>query len=230
METKIDIDTAFKFVFLDKDWIKKILIAGALNLTMIGVVPILGWGLEIQRRVIKEEEGLLPDWHYIGIFTLDGLKYLLVNLIWTSPLMLLYFGLFFVPFFSLQFTEEIPRFFEYYTFGSFLIYPLMMLIMFLFYTLSPLITGIFVDTGSMREALRIPRVWKLIRSNFLQCLGVAFLSYLATYAASMVGMALLFVGMFFTAPIGIAIMHHFFGQAYRNALIKLSQEPSLSQT
>jgi len=229
METRIDIDTAFKFIFWDKDWIKKILIAGVLYLTMIGSVPVLGWALEIQRRVIREKEDILPDWHYIGIFTLDGLKYTVVNMIWASPLMLLYLGVFFIPIFSMQSTEEISNFFDFFPIFSFLFFPFIMLIMFLFYTLLPIITGIFVDTDSMREALRISRVWRMWKLNFIQCLGVAFLSYLATYAASMAGMVLLFIGMFLTAPIGMAIQHHFFGQAYRNAVIRSSQEPSHSQ-
>jgi hypothetical protein len=120
-------------------------------------------------------------------------------------------------------------FFEFYPIGSFFIFPFILLIGFLFYTLLPQISGILVDTGSIREALRISRVYILWKSNFLQCLAVAFLSYLATYAASMVGMVLFFVGMLFTTPISMAIMHHFFGQAYRNAVIKSSQEITPSQ-
>jgi len=124
---------------------------------------------------------------------------------------------------------DVSRFLDTYTTLSFLSYPVLMLFMFLFQTLLPIITGLFVDKDSIREALRISRVWKLIKSNYLQCFGVAFLSYAASYAASMVGFALFFVGMFFTMPIGMAIMHHFFGQAYRNAVIKSSHEPSPSQ-
>ena len=74
-----------------------------------------------------------------------------------------------------------------------------------------------------RHKRDISRIFQLVKANYLQLLGVAFLAYVASYAASMVGVWLLFIGMFFTMPIGMGISYHLYGQVYRNALIKLDE-------
>ena len=92
--------------------------------------------------------------------------------------------------------------------------------------LVPIISSIFAETHSIGETLKLSRIFQLVKTNYLQLLGVALLAYIASYAASMVGMWLFFIGMFFTMPIGMAISHHLYGQVYRNALIKLDESPA----
>src|SRR3989304_589343 len=81
----MDIGAAFSFVTQDKDWIKKILIGAVLVLTGIGMVPVLGWALEITRRVIRGDTDLLPEWTEFGKFIVDGLKLILGALVWSLP-------------------------------------------------------------------------------------------------------------------------------------------------
>ena len=58
----MDFGAAFSFMFDDEDWPKKLALASVLSLTVVGIFPVLGWGLEVVRRVAKGDPEPLPDW------------------------------------------------------------------------------------------------------------------------------------------------------------------------
>ena len=68
----MDFGKAFSFVFEDEDWIKKIGIGALLSLTVIGLIPVLGWALEITKRVINKDAEVLPDWSDFGGYITRG--------------------------------------------------------------------------------------------------------------------------------------------------------------
>jgi hypothetical protein len=188
----------------------------------------MGWGIELQRRVIRGDEDLVPDWADLGKYTVDGLKYLLVIFIWYLPFMALWV-LMFVPF--MLYINGNPNLADFpvpyfFSFFPFLMMPFFMLLTFLTYAVMPIITGLFAVSTTFKDAFDIRKGWALLKVNFWQCLGAAFLTYMASYVIGMVGMFLFFVGIFFLTPVTLAIMHYFFGMAYKNALIKLSQAAS----
>ena len=85
----MDFGLAFSYVFEDEDWVKKLAVASVLCLTVIGIIPVLGWGLEVIRRVIKEEPEPLPDWSEFGQYFVKGLLILLVIFIYNLPITVL---------------------------------------------------------------------------------------------------------------------------------------------
>ncbi len=70
----MDLERAFMYIWQDKDWPTKILIAAALMITGIGAIGVLGWIAELSRRVAVGEEDLLPEWDRIGDYFLSGIK------------------------------------------------------------------------------------------------------------------------------------------------------------
>lgn len=91
-KTALNINKAFTFVFEDPNWVRKIGIAGFLTLTLIGAIPVAGWALEIQRRLIRTGKSSLPEWDAMGQYAINGLKFMLLWVITLIPFYLLAFA------------------------------------------------------------------------------------------------------------------------------------------
>ena len=80
---------AFTYVFEDKNWLSKILIAGLISLIpIIGQLYLFGWAIEIIRRVKAGRTDILPTTHFTYFLTL-GLKMFVVALIYSIPVIIL---------------------------------------------------------------------------------------------------------------------------------------------
>lgn len=203
----LDINKAFTFVFEDPEWLRKIGIAGFLTLTIIGAIPVAGWTLEIQHRVIRTGKGSLPEWSPMGQYVINGLKFMLL---WFITLLPYYALLLAAVAFARRGSE------------AYFLVMLLVQILGLFTSMAlllwmALLSGRFAETFSFTQSLNLPLLFSLFKVNWKQFVGAAFLGYIASYGAMMIGYMLLCVGVLFTSPIGAAIMNHFHGQAYRNA-------------
>ena len=85
----MDFGLAFSYVFEDKDWVKKLALASVLCLTVIGIIPVLGWGLEVMKRVIKEDPEPLPNWSEFGQYFVKGLLVVLVGFVYSLPVIVI---------------------------------------------------------------------------------------------------------------------------------------------
>ena len=57
----MDFGLAFSFPFQDKNWLQKILIAGLIMLIpIVGWFAVIGWALEITRRVVRQYPTRFP--------------------------------------------------------------------------------------------------------------------------------------------------------------------------
>jgi hypothetical protein len=154
----------FGFVFKDKDWFKKFVIASLLTCTLIGAAPIIGWTIETARRVSQGEEPALPelkDWK--SFWNLGG-KFALVNAIWLIPLLfaviLLYLPLIFVNSFRPEMLLLI--------FGGTLCFVLFFLLV---YSLSyafffPAMVVALANGDSSWKAMNPVYLWKVARLDF----------------------------------------------------------------
>ncbi|MBQ6504711.1 MAG: DUF4013 domain-containing protein [Flexilinea sp.] len=80
---------AFSYVFEDKNWLSKILIAGLISLIpIIGQFYLCGWMVEIVRRTKAGRTDILPTTHFTYFLTL-GLKVFVVCLIYSIPVIIL---------------------------------------------------------------------------------------------------------------------------------------------
>jgi hypothetical protein len=77
---------AFTYATQDPDWLKKVGIAAViLIIPILGAIVVLGWGLEITRRVINNDPVPLPDWSNFTDHLILGLKGFVVGLVFGLP-------------------------------------------------------------------------------------------------------------------------------------------------
>lgn len=79
---------ALKYPFDDKEWLKKVAIGGVLVITIIGGIPLAGYGVRLARRVMRGEPGL-PEWDDFGGDITRGLYVLVGNIIHFLPIIIL---------------------------------------------------------------------------------------------------------------------------------------------
>ena len=71
-------------------WIKKIAIAALFVLIpFIGPLFLAGWGLEITRRVIKEDPEPLPGWSNFGNYLVKGFQLIIIGFVYALPIILI---------------------------------------------------------------------------------------------------------------------------------------------
>jgi hypothetical protein len=85
----MDIGQALRFTTEDKKWVEKIAIAAVLIFTVIGWLAVVGWMLELLRRVVRGEAETLPPWTNLGKYFVDGLTVGVIGFIWMLPIIVL---------------------------------------------------------------------------------------------------------------------------------------------
>jgi len=210
----MDFGQAFSFVFQDKKWLEKVAIAaGVCLIPYVGQITVLGWGLEITRRVIAGEEEVLPDWSNFSAHLTRGFQMFLVNLVYSLPILLIAFSGSIVPFFGL-FTQD-PE-------AAMVIISIISICFSCFLLLLGIITsfglaaaaGNLAAKGELSAGFRFNEVIGLIKA--------APGNYLLTVLAAMLvgaiivplGLIAFGIGVFFTYTYAWAVISHLYGQAY----------------
>lgn len=88
----MDFGKAFIFVSEDKDWVRKVAVGGILTLFAWLIVPIfliLGYQIEVMRRVVNQDPEPLPAWEEWGRLFTDGLAIWAGGFIYALPAVLL---------------------------------------------------------------------------------------------------------------------------------------------
>ncbi len=86
----MDFGRAFTYAFEDSEWIKKVGIAAVVILIpIVGGIVLMGWALELMRRVIQNEPQPLPDWSDFGGLLGKGFKAFVVTLAYALPVILI---------------------------------------------------------------------------------------------------------------------------------------------
>jgi hypothetical protein len=210
----MDFGTAFSYAFQDEEWIKKILIGAVLVLTGIGMIPVLGWMMEIVRRA-KDGDYSLPEWADFGTLFIDGLKAMAIGLIWAIPGAVIGGCIAGGAYLGGESSGDAISILGWVLVAVSscvaLPYYLGMLVL-----AAPMI-GILADTGEFSQALNPANSFKLFRNN----IG----GYLITLVVQMFGFPILTsigsiacgVGAFAAMAYGYAILGNLYGQAYAAA-------------
>lgn len=212
---------AFSYVFDDSNWFQKILIAGLIFLIpVVGQLYLLGWMIEIVRRVKAGRETILPTTHF-GYFLTLGLKAFVVSLVYSIPLILANIFLRTVGGAAVSSeTSNTASFFfmSMSCFGSF------------FSLLFSIVSGVgsiygycrLAETDEISAAINISDAWSTIKANWQPYLLV-FLLEIVTSIIGALGLVIC-IGFILTAPYAVAVNGHLLGQLNLNAVTPARKE------
>jgi hypothetical protein len=86
----MDIGAAIGFVFEDKEWTNKLLVAAVISLVPVfGGIAVTGYAIAVLRNVAARESRPLPGWDDVGRTFVDGLTFWIATLIYAVPLLIL---------------------------------------------------------------------------------------------------------------------------------------------
>ncbi|MGA2112043.1 MAG: DUF4013 domain-containing protein [Anaerolineales bacterium] len=220
---------AFSYPFQDKEWIKKVGIAALVSIIPIaGQIIVLGWGLEITRRVIRKDPVPLPDWSDFGGHVVRGIQGFVIGLVYALPLILLVicqnvltFGVRAISSSSngsaafSAMTGAVSVCFGCVTF----LYSLAMTLVL------PAAFGSFAASDQIGTAFRFSEVFGLVRS----VPSVFLLTLLGTIVAGVIGglgVIVCVIGVFVTYAYALAVDGHLWGQAYTQAAAARGAPPA----
>jgi hypothetical protein len=211
----MDFGLAFSFVFKDRDWFKKVAIAALIGLIpIIGQMVVLGWSLNITRRVMNHDENPLPDVDF-GADLGRGFYAFVIGFVYTLPISILS-GIFGVM--DAAITSSSGSDAAYTMIGLFSV----CLGLFAFvYGLAcafvlPAAYGNYLAKDSLAAGFNLKEVFSLVRAN----LGAYLIVVLGTIVAGIiapVGAIACGIGVLLTYVYSLAIMGHLYGQAYVQA-------------
>jgi len=213
----MDIGLALGFAFQDEEWVKKILIAAVLVLTGIGGIAVAGWSVEIIRRLVNNEQEILPGWDNIGKYFLDGLKLGIVFFIWSLPIILVgacVGGL--APLAS----DQLANYRTANTIQIVVISCVSLLAIvysIILALLAPAVFGRSAEDLPFGQLLKPGPAFKLLRANFGGFLVAWLLADIGFGLLAMVGTIICVVGIFPAVAYGYAFAGHLLGQAYVKA-------------
>ncbi len=206
---------AFSYVFEDSNWFKKIAIAGLITLIpIVGQLYLLGWMIEIIRRVKAGREDILPTTHF-GYFLTLGLKAFVVALVYSIPVILA--NIFVRSNMTAAVSGDPEHTVTYFFagmsfFGSFIS------------MLLNIISGLgsiygfvrLAETDEISAAINVVNAWNTFKANW-QAYAIVFLLEIVTALIGAAG-GVICIGVILTVPYATAVNGHLLGQLSKNAV------------
>ena len=221
----MDIGKAFTFVFDDEDWIKKVLIGAVLALTGIGLIPIIGYSMEIARRVISGHPQVLPEWDDWGKKIIEGLLSGVAVFVWGLPIWLISGCVWVLSIPLAGLDQDVAN-------VAFIVLSLCVGLIAVIYALAlglvlPAMLTHYAVTGQFGAAFRFGEIIGIVRDNLNAYLMALLVTILAQFVASL-GSIALGCGVFFTIFYSFLVMYHAYGQAYRVATGNVESDTSFA--
>ena len=214
----------FAFVFQDERWVQKVLIGGLFYLAaflLIGIFFILGYCARLTRNVIAGVARPLPEWDDLGTYFADGVKLVVVGLLYVLPFIVIFCALFIPAGIIGAIGEHHDNDFAQFAGGTAmscmwcLVFPISMALSF---WLPAALTFAIVE-DRIGAAFEFGRIWSYVKNNFVNYL-LAFVVYLVARFAVPFGMLLFCVGIVFVAFWSMVVAAYAFGNAYRLSPVK----------
>jgi hypothetical protein len=224
----MDIGKSFGYVFEDDEWITKVLIAAAILglgilFSWMLLIPLIiallllgGYGVEITRRVIRGDTEVLPKWDNWGELLVDGLKALIIGLVYALPIIILGICLGIPSAILAEEAQEVTALLSVCLSGINFLWGIVMGL------LVPAAIAMFVAEGELSAAFRFGDVVSLVSGNFVTYLIVLVIGWVASIIGGL-GLLVCGVGFLVTAPYAGWITAHIRGQAYLEAKGQMPQ-------
>jgi hypothetical protein len=213
----MDFGAAFSFVTADEDWVKKLAIASALALAGIitlglAMIPLLGYGLAITRRVSEGTEPVLPEWSQFGDLIMDGLKMVAISIIWSLPIIIISACLGGAA--ALLGGDDSGT---VSSLVSILVSCVSIPYSLLLALLLPASYGHLAYTDEFGAALNPANAFKILRANVGAYVIVALVYVFLVPIITSIGFLICVIGAFPAIAYTTAVLGHLMGQAYKGA-------------
>lgn len=226
MQASMDYGKAFTFPQLDADWIKKWAIAGGLSLIpVLGSIMVMGYALEITRRVITDNPQLLPEWADFGDIAKKGAYAFVTILVYNIPT-ILFVACAQIPnaLLPVMLASADPDTADMLASasGAFMFLTVCCSCLLFLYAIFaglvvPAALGRIAATGELGAAFRVQEVVALVRAQPAVYLIIMLIGAVAMSIATSVGVILCGIGAAFTTAYVALVNAHLTGQAYRAA-------------
>jgi hypothetical protein len=178
----------------------------------IGIPVLAGYLIQTTQRVMKREQNPLPAWSDVGVQFVTGIKYCVVIIVYTLPIILLY-----IPFLVLVFAGAMAGESEVIGLVTTLYFIPFMFIVIIYglalAAVSPIITYCFAERERISDALDVARIYREFKGNWQNALVVALLT-VGVQSFAFVGIVLVIVGVFFTVFYAYAVSAYLAGLLY----------------
>jgi hypothetical protein len=217
---RVNLSQAMRFPFDANNWFVNMLIGGfTIFIPVVGWLALNGYAIEITRRVINDENDVLPDWDDFGTKLQDGLAILGLTSIWALlPVFILGLPGFLI---SAAGAEDA---------GAVVAFVGVVLANLLTYFFLPAVWGRYASSNSFVAGLQAVQMWEQIRANLGRYTGnwlLAGFMLLVSFTivaiiGSISGATMIFLIGFCGLPFvfmagfyGSLIQAHLIGQLYR---------------
>jgi len=229
----MDIGKSFTFVFEDENWITKLLLAAAILLlgilfSWLLLIPLVlalallgGYSAEITRQVIGGELSKLPEWDDWGKLIADGLKVVVIGIVYALPIIVIALCLGLPIGIFAENSQGVASLF------SMLLSCLTLLWAIVMSLALPAAIAFWVANDDLSAAFRFGDVIGLVRDNFATYLITFLMSWVANFIGEL-GSIVCGVGWLVTVPYALMVTGHLYGQAYADSMGQAAQ-PTLEE-
>lgn len=211
----MDFGLAFSYVFKDTDWLKKVALAGLVSLIpIVGQLFLLGWSLEITRRVIRNDPYPLPDLDF-GKNLGEGFKAMVVGIVWGLPIILLGIFVGIVSALTGNMNYDTAQTIMAVVGACFSIIAVIYGLLMGF--ILPAAYANLVVHGNIGAGLKVGDAFGLVKAAPGAYLIVLVGGIVAGFIASL-GTIGCGIGIIVTTAYALAMMGHLYGQAYKQAI------------
>ncbi|NPV07959.1 MAG: DUF4013 domain-containing protein [Anaerolineae bacterium] len=223
----MDYGKPFTFMFEDREWVAKILIGALfalLSIVLIGIPFVLGYALEVIRRVAAGREDVLPAWDDLGDKFVQGLILVVILFIFYLPATLLGSC-------SSIFLSSLADAGRSNVGGT--VFGLLLALVNLLVGLYGFLIGLLIPAISIRYAMtrdfgatfNLSALWQVVSADLGNYVLVLLVGWVAGVIASL-GVIACIIGVFVTGFWSMLVQGHLYGQYYRNFVSRVPPMPA----
>lgn len=213
----MDIGRAFTFPFEDPNWLKKLLIGGALLfIPIFGWLVVGGYWMRVIRAAYAGSDVPLPEWNEFGEDFILGLKGAVAMFIWWLPFLAIFMTVIClsIPFWLISDTSKSAAIAPFAILSAFgwmgvslasFVFQIVML------AIQPMVLGRIAVAGDLSAGFQVSEIVREIRRVPVPLLIVMGLEYGVRSLAGF-GIILCFIGLAFTIFGGFVPLSHLYGQ------------------
>ncbi len=213
-----NISESFTFPFQDHAWLSKLLLGGLyvfLSCLLIGLPVLFGYYIELLQRVRRNEPSPLPEWKEPGVKFIVGIKFLVTLFLYYIPLLVIIVPMMVFIIAASFFGSDSMEMIEGSTLLTAILLTALPYALFV-YLLIPLIAMQFAERESIRDGLRLGRVFTLFKLYWQEAVIIAMIS-IGIGLLSALGFIAFIVGILFTVFYTTVVRFHLYGRLARLA-------------